>query len=92
MYGFVSYEELFGFFKREIQVRIISCSDKSADNPLYIAAIDGAKSLHQSFLIVGELVINKHIYDNKLSGVSLDDARRRFLNDYHDLTILILGL
>lgn len=90
MYGSVTYEELFSFFQREIKARLTVCRNKSADDPLYINALNSAESLVQSFLVVGELVINKYIFDNKLDGERFDDARKRFLEDYNELTSLLL--
>ncbi len=54
---------------------LVQSIEKLANDPLYINALNSAESLVQLFLVVGELVINKFIFDNKLDGERFDDVK-----------------
>lgn len=89
IYGSVTYSELFNFFKKEIEVRLVACSGKSEGDVLYQAAREGAQSLLKSFLLVGEMIINKNLLEKKITGESLVNAQRQLAIDYAELARLM---
>lgn len=88
-FGSVTYEELFTFYKREIYARLCTARQGIADDVTYHTAMDSAKSLYQSFLFVGEMVINKHLFENQITGEPFSLVRNRFSTDYNELNTLI---